>query len=260
MSKVNPENYVTIQGWMITELGLKGNELIIYAVIYGFTQNGEGQMYSGTLGYLCDWTNLSKVSVIKTLNRLVEKRFIEKHEEFRNGIKFCKYCATNLTTGKESLPGSKDSLPGGGKESLPGGKESLLNNTIEEKKETEIIVDRREVTHCTEVIRMYNEICVSYPQVKVLSKEREKAIKARLKTYSMDDIRTVFEKAEESAFLKGGNSRNWSATFDWIMKDANMAKILDGNYDTKPANTSAQKWNDDNENIYNKGLLEWVNS
>ena len=35
---VEKENYVVVQGWMITELGLKGNELLIYAVIHGFSQ------------------------------------------------------------------------------------------------------------------------------------------------------------------------------------------------------------------------------
>ena len=49
----------------------------------------------------------------------------------------------------------------------------------------------------------------------------------------MDDLKLLFEKAEASQFLKGGNSRNWSATFDWLLKDGNIAKVLDGNYDDK---------------------------
>ena len=43
----------------------------------------------------------------------------------------------------------------------------------------------------------------------------------------------MFELAESSDFLKGKNGKNWSATFDWMVKDANMAKILDGNYSDK---------------------------
>ena len=41
----------------------------------------------------------------------------------------------------------------------------------------------------------------------------------------------MFEKAEQSNFLKGANNRNWKADFDWIMSDRNMAKILEGKYD-----------------------------
>lgn len=80
---------------------------------------------------------------------------------------------------------------------------------------------------------MYNNTCVSFPRLQTLSEARKKAIKARLKTYSIDDFRTLFEKAEASSFLKGNNNRNWSATFDWLIKDSNMAKVLDGNYDNK---------------------------
>jgi hypothetical protein len=51
----------------------------------------------------------------------------------------------------------------------------------------------------------------------------------------------MFTKAEESDFLKGANSRNWTATFDWMIKDANMAKILDGNFDNKSGQAKAVK-------------------
>ena len=80
---------------------------------------------------------------------------------------------------------------------------------------------------------MYNEICISFPQLKSLSDSRKKAIKARLKTYSVEDFRRLFEMAEASSFLKGSNDRNWSANFDWLIKDSNMAKVLEGNYANK---------------------------
>ena len=80
---------------------------------------------------------------------------------------------------------------------------------------------------------MYNEICVSFPRLTVLSDRRKKAIKARLNTYSAEQIRELFTKAEASDFLKGKNNRNWQANFDWLINDANMAKVLDGNYDNK---------------------------
>ena len=83
------------------------------------------------------------------------------------------------------------------------------------------------------VVALYHEICISFPKVRSLSEARKKAIKARLNTYSLEDFRTAFEKAEASSFLKGSNDRNWTATFDWLIKDANMAKVLDGNYDDK---------------------------
>lgn len=88
------------------------------------------------------------------------------------------------------------------------------------------------------IVDMYNDTCVSFPKLKSLSDSRKKAIKARLKTYSSDDFKMLFEKAEASSFLKGSNNRNWSATFDWLIKDANMAKVLEGNYDNRKSGGS----------------------
>ena len=59
-----------------------------------------------------------------------------------------------------------------------------------------------------------------------LSDTRRKAINARLDKFSLEEIISVLEKAEQSNFLKGANNRNWKADFDWIMSDRNMAKIL----------------------------------
>jgi predicted phage replisome organizer len=80
---------------------------------------------------------------------------------------------------------------------------------------------------------LFNSLCPSFPSIKTLSDSRKKAIKARLNNYSVEDFKTLFGKAEASDFLKGSNDRNWTATFDWLIKDANMAKVLEGNYDNK---------------------------
>ena len=106
---------------------------------------------------------------------------------------------------------------------------------IEIEKEIEIELDKenRDRVNYQQIADMYNATCVSFPRITVLSEKRKKAIKARLRKYSVDDIQRAFEMAQESDFLKGTNGRNWSATFDWIMCDSNMAKILDGNYANK---------------------------
>ena len=86
-----------------------------------------------------------------------------------------------------------------------------------------------------EVIKnLYNNICLSFPSCKTMSETRKKAIKARFTSgYKIDDFKMLFEKAEKSSFLKGNNDRNWIATFDWLIKDGNIAKVLDGNYDDR---------------------------
>lgn len=111
MSKVKNENFIAIQGWMVTGLKLKGNSLLIYAIIYGFSQT-EGQVFSGSLQYLADWTNSTKQGVMNCLKKLVEDGLIGKNEKYVNGVKFVEYYAKKFNGGiKQSCIGIKQSLP-----------------------------------------------------------------------------------------------------------------------------------------------------
>jgi len=111
MTKVIDENYIVIQGWMINNLKLKGNELLIYAIIYGFSQDGISK-YKAGLQYLADWTNSTKQGCMKNLKSLVEKEFIIKEETEINNIKYCNYTVNleKVNTVKQSLIPVKQSL------------------------------------------------------------------------------------------------------------------------------------------------------
>lgn len=109
--------------------------------------------------------------------------------------------------------------------------ETNCNTEIEKELETDIEIEKNKYQLIAD---MYNNTCVSFPRLTKLSDSRKKAIGARLKKYSLEEIQRVFDLAEKSDFLKGNNSRNWNANFDWLMNDANMAKVLDGNYTNKP--------------------------
>jgi len=117
---------------------------------------------------------------------------------------------------------------------------------IEKEKEKEIEIEKEiESTNYQKIIGLYNDTCVSFPRLTKLSEARKKAIKARLKTYTIEEFQLMFEKAEASSFLKGKNNRDWTATFDWMIKDANMSKILDGNYDDKDSKQAKQdEWDE----------------
>lgn len=135
-SKVKRENFITIQGFMLTDLKLKGNELLIYACIYGFSQ-AENQVFNGSLQYLADWTNSTKQGVIKCLKSLEEKQFIVKKENYINGVKFCEYYATKFNTPINNVDGGiKQSSTGGVQQSLPNniGLDTDNDNTAKKKK------------------------------------------------------------------------------------------------------------------------------
>lgn len=124
MPKLNDENYYIIHGWMLNRLGLKGTQLQVFSIVYGFSQDGENE-YSGSLSYLCDFTGASKPTIIKALSELSDRGFLIKRQERINGVLFNHYSA-NLQVVKNFNQGSKETLPtqlknftGGSKETLP---------------------------------------------------------------------------------------------------------------------------------------------
>lgn len=115
-----------------------------------------------------------------------------------------------------------------------------INNINNGNKESAVA----EQTDYQSIVDDYNNTCKSLPQVKTLSDARRKAIKARVRTRGLEEIHQSFVMAEQSSFLKGSNKNNWTASFDWIMNDTNMAKILDGNYEnrTPSGNEDGADW------------------
>jgi DNA-binding MarR family transcriptional regulator len=81
------EDTVVIYGWMSKELGLKGNALMIYAVIYHNTKT-EGD-YSSGYRYLAEFTGANMSTVIGVTKKLVEAGLISKEEEKINNNDHC---------------------------------------------------------------------------------------------------------------------------------------------------------------------------
>lgn len=76
---IKDENYFVVHGWMRNKLNLKGLDLDVYAVLYGFSQDGESE-FRGTVKYIMDFTGGGRTAVKSSLNRLAENQFIRKVE------------------------------------------------------------------------------------------------------------------------------------------------------------------------------------
>lgn len=83
-------NFINIQGWMVTELGLKGNQLVIFACIYGFSQDGEN-WFEGTRAYLAEWCSISQKHIGMNLKQLCDAGLLIKDERVINQVKLCRY-------------------------------------------------------------------------------------------------------------------------------------------------------------------------
>jgi predicted phage replisome organizer len=83
------------------------------------------------------------------------------------------------------------------------------------------------------IIDDYNSTCSGLPKVRSLTDGRRKAIRARWNEHGEAAFSDLFAAAAASSFLNGKNDRNWLADFDWLMKEANFAKVLEGKYRDK---------------------------
>lgn len=135
------EHYITIMGFMRNELNLKGNELMVYALIYGFSQDDESD-FTGSISYIAEWIGSTKQTVHNVLKSLSDKGLINKTESYRNGIKFCSYKSV-LPVVKNFDWGWSKNLTGGGQKIRPNNIDNINNKknsiscppSIEEVKE-----------------------------------------------------------------------------------------------------------------------------
>lgn len=79
----------------------------------------------------------------------------------------------------------------------------------------------------------FNSICKSFNRVTKLTEGRKRAIRSALKNYGEENVKRAFLIAEESDYLSGRNGKWDNCCFDWILKPANLIKILEGNYTSK---------------------------
>ena len=84
---ISDENYILIQGWMRTEMGLSGAALMVYATIYGFSQTGNCY-YSGSIDYLAEWAGVQRRQVMRILKEFTEAGYIEKTEAGYNRFRY----------------------------------------------------------------------------------------------------------------------------------------------------------------------------
>ena len=205
-SRINDNNYFVVNGWMINRLRLKGVSLCAYAIIYGFTQDGENE-FTGSLQYLCDFCGgVSKPTIIKALKELTESGLIIRREEYINNILFTRYRinpdAVNMFFGgskktlpvvknfnggsKEILLGSKETLPDGSQNSLIGSKDSLPNNkdinNIDNKDIDKEDIDKEDIDNVKDI---------SVPDIDIKKRETNK----REKNFASEVIEYLNAKA-----------------------------------------------------------------
>lgn len=119
--------YVNIQSFMVNELHLSGNALIIYAVIYGFSQDGES-WFTGSRSYLAAWCQASKSTVSRNLETLCADGLIERRERTESGVLLVDYRAV---WGTQNGHGCTQNEQGGVPKMGTGGVPKMSTHNIE---------------------------------------------------------------------------------------------------------------------------------
>lgn len=86
-----------------------------------------------------------------------------------------------------------------------------------------------------EIVDEYMRVCVTMPKVRLpLNEKRKEKIRKRLKSFTLDDIFTAFQKANDSDFLSGRNGKWTACDFDWFFtSDDKITHILEGRHDNR---------------------------
>ena len=195
-------NYITITGWMVNELSLSGNDLICYAIIYGFSQ--DDNYWEGSQSYLSEWLGISKRATVDILKRLISDGHIVKQEYEVNKVKFCKYKAV-----VPNFMGSEESALGGSEESSPDNNSSISK----EKKERDKSLSKKDelFEECWEAYRRKGSKANAKPYWKKLTEEEKNRVLPHIKAYvSVRDIafqkdfeRYLKDKIFETVVVKG---------------------------------------------------------
>jgi hypothetical protein len=80
------------------------------------------------------------------------------------------------------------------------------------------------------IINMFNSTCKSLPRVKARNKTRDKHIKTMFRSLGIDRVKELFTMTEASNYLSGRSGKWSNCGFDWIIKESNYIKVLEGNY------------------------------
>lgn len=240
---ISDGTYITIQGWMRTDLKLSGNELIVYAIIYGFSQNKQGE-FTGSAQYLADWTGCSRRHIMRILSKLVEEKFVTKTETvLNNNEKRVSYQAergcVKLSQGVSNCHRGYDKMSQGGVTKCPRGYDKMSHNITIDNNTNNNHRDINNVHSCSESLEEIHEETPEefferawqyYPNKRGKGQVSDKS-KERLMSHGWDNVKRAIDRYLED--LKNDEWRqaqNGSTFFN-----SGYIDYLDENY-TPPMN------------------------
>lgn len=222
------ENFFTVKGWMVNRLKLKGNELMVYAIIYGFSQNGEFHKISTR--YISEAIGgVDAKTARAAIESLEKKGLIQKDQEDVAGVTVNSFRVSQDMVGEKFPRGGGENFPGVG-EKFPGGvgKNSppiyIYNNNNNKNKEGEYARAREE--------EVEDHTPPGFPQVapapvpnlgypKTPQEVMDKATMAGIQGATIEEAEAFLDYYSSRGWLAAAGVRiiNWQASFkSWLRK------------------------------------------
>ena len=127
------------------------------------------------------------------------------------------------------------------------GKDRLGKDRLEEKEEKKemeasgaevapsVPAPTEEETFNHQVLSLYQRHCSGLLPCTGLDTTRRKRLdQLRKQGWTLQTLEKAFIRADGCAFLRGINTRNWRAGFDWLIRHENLVRVNEGAYDDRP--------------------------
>lgn len=197
MSAVKDNNFIAIQGWMRNQLNLKGNELLIYALIYGFSQDGDSR-FKGSRKYIADWCGCSLDTVDRTLGSLINRGLLAKYPHTDdNGSRLVDYVAIQPTSAATQAPATTQATTQDTWANTTNATPERFQTPTDEPQplipEPQAPIQPKEPDPTEEVINHLNHRLGT--KYKPTTQATRKLVKARLKEgFTVEDMKLVIDK------------------------------------------------------------------
>lgn len=143
---------------------------------------------------------------------------------------------------------TQEQTPDGVSDPKTPNKSELSPRKLDKEKESKVKESKEEKYPLQDIVDLWNSSCGNLPKVKLLNQKRRAKMKVRLQEFGKTveeqraTVTDLFNRVQQSDFLRGDNNHHWTATFDWLFENGeNWVKVMEGNYDNNRGRGAAQQ-------------------
>ena len=212
---MNNNNYIVIQWWMINELKIKGNELLLYGLIYWYSQDWESK-FRGSLTYIQKALWISRHTVIDLLKKLIKKELIIKNEPWIYSVKT--ELLKNIYSVKTGTPlvqkVNSDSVENAHNIYINKNKSKYVAETIYKNYFTKIPENKKQYVKKSQTILYINQLLKEYT---------EDDLNSSIKNY-FNNTDSLYIKAPQYFFSNTKQWKDYRLFEQWIEKNNDIIK------------------------------------